>query len=128
MPGPSKHLERTRGRILADSEQVRVASQVQVVNGAGCIDEKVRGRLFLALTDRRLLLVANTMWLGRSRLLSEWPTGRLRISVTRRKVGGNLIHIAPTDAASEATSQAMLIFEWVSGNRPREWASFRFRQ
>lgn len=128
MPGPSKHLERTRGRILGEAEQVRVASQVQVVSGGDCIERTARGRLFLALTDRRLLLVGDTLWRRRPDLLLERPTGRLSISMLRRKVGANLIRIVPADPSGEPTSQAALIFEWVSGHKPLEWANLRFRQ
>lgn len=128
MPGPSKHLERTRGRILTDAERVRVASQVQVVSGDECLEGKVRGRLVLALTDKRLLLVANTPWRGSAKLVLERPTGGLKISVMKRKLGGNLIHIEPSDERSQSSGQTSMIFEWVSGNKPREWASLRFRQ
>lgn len=128
MPAPSKHLERTRGRILAESEQLRVASRVELVNGTEWLNTKIRGRLYLALTDRRLLLVNSSIWASRSRLLSEWPTGKLSISVTRRKLGGNLIHILPTGKKDESTASGFLSFEWVNGHRPREWANYRFRQ
>lgn len=128
MPAPSKHLERTRGRILAESEQLRVASRVQLVNGTEWLNTRIRGRLYLALTDRRLLLVNNTVWASKTHLLSEWPSGRLSISVTRRKLGGNLIHILPTGDTDESTASGLLSFEWVNGHRPREWANLRFRQ
>ena len=122
MPAPRKHLERTRGRILAESEQLRVASRVQMVSGSEWLAKKVRGRLYLALTDRRLLVVTDTVRAANARLLSEWPTGKLTISVTRRKLGGNLINIVPCGTPTPMS------FEWVNGHRPRDWANYRYRQ
>lgn len=123
MPAPRTYLERTRGRILDESERLRVASVVQLVNGAESLDEAPRGPLHLALTDRRLLMIAGSMLARRAQLISEWPTGGLSISITRRRLGGNLIHIATAEPRT-----AELSFEWVSGHRPRDWEPYRFRQ
>ena len=121
MPAPTQYLERTRGRILAESERIRVASRVQLLSKANGLEKHTRRGLFLALTDRRLLVVSKAIRASRARLLSEWPTGELRIKVTRRKLGNNLIHIESADGLD-------LSFEWLNGHRPREWASFRYRQ
>ena len=121
MSAPTEYLERTRGRILAHSERIRVASRVQLFGKAIGFDSHLRGVLFLALTDRRLLIVTKSFRASRAKLLSEWPTGELRIKATRRKVGNNLIHIESGDGLD-------LSFEWINGHRPREWVNFRYRQ
>lgn len=121
MLAPRTYLERTRGRILDESERLRVASEVQFVDGPELLARAPRGTLHLALTDRRLLVVTGNRLARRARLVSEWPTGGLSISITRRRLGGNLIHIATTDASQ-------LSFEWVRGHRPRDWEPYRFRQ
>jgi hypothetical protein len=121
VPAPTQYLERTRGRILAESERIRVASRVQLLGKAKGLEKRSRGGLLLALTDRRLLVVTKAIRVSRARLLSEWPTGELRIKVTRRKLGNNLIHIVPVDGLD-------LSFEWINGNRPQEWANYRYRQ
>ena len=121
MPAPTQYLERTRGRILAETERIRVASRVQLFGQASGLEIHARGGLFLALTDRRLLIVSKAIRASRARLLSEWPTGDLMIKVTRRKLGNNLIHIESLDGLD-------LSFEWIKGHRPREWANYRYRQ
>lgn len=123
MPAPRTYLERTRGRILDASELLRVASEVQLVEGGEALARSPRGILHLGLTDRRLLVVMGGRLTRRARLLAEWPTGALAISTTRRRVGGNLIHIAPG-----GNDAALLSFEWIRGQRPREWEPYRYRQ
>ncbi|MEL7155473.1 MAG: hypothetical protein AAFN30_02625 [Actinomycetota bacterium] len=123
MTAPHRHLERTRGRILDESERLRVASEVQLVEVDGPAPAVPRGTLHLGLTDRRLLVVATSLVTRRPRLISEWPTGGLAISITRRRLGGNLIHIATT-----SPERVQLSFEWVRGHRPRDWEPYRFRQ
>lgn len=127
MTAPSKHLERTRGRVLSESEQLRVASRVHLVTGAEYLKTRIRGRIYLALTDRRLLVVTDTVRAVNARVLTEWPAGTVTISVTRRKLGGNLIHIHPV-VSSGAAARETLSFEWITGHRPRDWANCRFRR
>lgn len=122
MPAPRSYLERTRGRILEQSERLRVASEVQLVGDSAVLPE-ARGTLHLALTDRRLLVVAASRLTCRARLLSEFPTGRLAISTTRRRLGGSLIHIVTAEPR-----RVRLSFEWVRGHRPGDWEPYRFRQ
>lgn len=127
MPAPRAYMERTRGRILEASELLRIASEVQLVDGADLLAEVPRGVIHLGLTDRRLLVVVGGRLTRRARLLAEWPTGRLAISTTPRRVGGNLIHIAPGGADGGAHA-VLLSFEWIRGQRPREWEPYRYRQ
>ena len=123
MPAPRTYLERTRGRILESSELLRLASEVQLIDGGKLLTRAPRGLLHLGLTDRRLLVVASGRLTRRTRLVAEWPTGGLAISTTQRQVGGNLIHIAPNGDGGLPLS-----FEWIRGQRPREWEPYRYRQ
>ncbi len=123
MPAPRTYLERTRGRILEASELLRVASEVQLIEGGHLLADTPRGLLHLGLTDRRLVVVVRSRLTRRARLVAEWPTGGLGISTTQRRVGGNLIHIAPGGADA-----VLLSFEWIRGQRPREWEPYRYRQ
>ncbi len=119
MPGPSRNLERTRGRILAESEPLRLASTVHVAGGRDRLGDRVRGKAVLALTDCRVLLVSNSLRAGGIRLLKDWPLTEVRISVTRQKLGNSMIHLMPGDGGD-------LLFEWLGGHRARSWAAHRF--
>ncbi len=121
MPAPTDYLERTRGRILAPAEHVRVVSRVDIVRSLPASTGHARGRVVLALTESRLLLVTSSIRATRAQVIAQWPAGRLYIKAAKRKVGNNLIHIQ--------TSQGQdLWFEWISGHRPQQWANLRFRQ
>ena len=121
MPVASRILGRTKGKILTDGECVRLASRVQVVESVGVFDQRIRGRAVLALTDRRLLLTTEPFIASRARLVAEWPTGGIRITLSKRKLGSNLIHVVTGDGER-------LSFEWVDGHKARQWATYRFRQ
>lgn len=120
MAAPSKHLERTRGRILAESEGLRVASRVLVVGSVGAIVQRRRNRALLALTDRRLLLVSETLRASRASVLASWPTRGLMITVSKPKLGNSVIQVVASDG-TEAR------FEWLDGHSAREWACYRYR-
>jgi hypothetical protein len=119
VPVPRRQLERTLGRILGRSEQLRVASRVHVIGPAGGLGHGSRGKVILALTDRRLLLVNETVRASKTRLLAEWPADALDINVTTHKLGNCLITITAGDRA--------ISFERVDGHRGTEWATYRFR-
>ena len=82
-----------------------------------------RGQAIILHRDERLLVVTGSLFPSRARVVAEFPTGRLSISTTKRRIGGNLIHIGTTTERGRALS-----FEWVRGNRPRDWEPYRFRQ
>ncbi|MCP3991425.1 MAG: hypothetical protein GY724_20290 [Actinomycetia bacterium] len=121
MPAPTDYLERTRGRILAPDEHVRVVSRVDIVRSLPASTGHARGRVVLALTDSRLLLVTSSIRATRAQVIAQWPAGRLCIKAAKRKLGNNLIHIQTGEGQD-------LWFEWISGHRPQEWANLRFRQ
>ncbi len=123
MSAPRQQLERTRGRILLEAEHVRIASAVQLHSGAEVLGCAPRGVLHLALTDRRVVLATTSWPIRRSRLVAEWPSGAVTISVTRRRSEPNLINLARPDD----TTGSRVSFEWLRGHRPRDWAAYRFR-
>jgi hypothetical protein len=121
LPAPTTFLERTRGRILAPDEHLRVASRVDIIQPLSTAAANVSGRFYLALTDQRLLLVSRSIQARRAEIIAEWPTGKLNIKAAKRRLGNNLIHIETGEGED-------LWLEWISGNRPQEWANLRFRQ
>ncbi len=116
-----KHLEHIRNRVLGDSESLRIASRVRVPNSMDELGVQVRGTAVLALTDRRLLLVNDSRRARGAVIFGEWPAGQLHISTKKPKIGSKLIQIATAPGVD-------LRFEWVDGDRPSIWASYRFRQ
>ncbi|MDH3678931.1 MAG: hypothetical protein OEV40_03165 [Acidimicrobiia bacterium] len=120
MPPPSTHLERTRGHILGESERVRAASRVRLLDGIETLGVRTRGRLLLALTDRRLLLVAEARRAARSRLLAEWTIDGVKLAVSRPKLGNNIIEV-------RRHSERILRAEWAGGHEARVWAGLRYR-
>lgn len=120
MPPPSTHLERTRGRILGESERVRAASRVRLLEGMDTVRGRARGRLLLALTEHRVLLVAAARRAGRSQLLADWPVEGLTLAVTRPKLGNSIIEL-------RRSSERILRAEWAGGHEARVWAGLRYR-
>ena len=116
-----KQLEHIKTRVLGDSESLRIASRVRVPYSMEELGLQIRGTALLALTNSRLLLVSDGRRASRATILGEWPTGQLHISVRKPKVGSKLIQIATAPGID-------LRFEWVDGDRPSIWASYRFRQ
>ena len=110
---PSRQLERASGRMLDRGESLQVASRVQLVHPTAAGFDLERGKVVLALTDRRLLTIT-TSWFNRSRLVGEWPAGGIRCSVSHRRIGSSLIHV-------HLASGGRLSFEWLGGHPAREW-------
>jgi len=119
MSAPTDHLERTRGKILTEAEQLWVVSHVLLLRATPTTLR--RGRLVMALTDRRLLLVTSTMRASRAQLVREWRSGKLGIRTTRPKLGNDLIHIQVDDDTN-------LCLEHLGGHGSGEWDRYRYRQ
>jgi len=122
---PSKYLERTRGQILSPSEDVKLASSVQAIGSTSSryshLRIPIRVRAFLALTDQRLLLVSQNLRANKARILFEWPSGELKFSTTRRKVGASLIHVG-------LPGGGRIDFGHFDGQSGHDWANLHFRR
>lgn len=122
---PTSYLEKTRGRILGPAESVRIASKVQAVRATSSrylpFRIPMRAKAFLALTDKRLLLVGGSLRARRARVLFEWPNHDLHFTATREKVGSGLIHVALPGGGS-------IDFERIGGEPARRWSNLHLRR